>query len=69
MATVLRPHLREQVVRLLVESNSIRSTERLTDVHRDTIMRLLVRAGDGCRQLLDDRMVGLNLNPLQPDEI
>ena len=69
MANVLRPERQEQVVHLLVEGNSIRSAERLTDVHRDTIMRLLVRVGDGCRELLDARMVGLKLNHLQLDEI
>ena len=34
------------IINLLVEGCSIRSTERLTGVHRDTIMRLLVRLGD-----------------------
>lgn len=33
------------ILSLLVEGNSIRSVERITDVHRDTIMRLLVSAG------------------------
>ncbi len=30
------------VISALVEGNSIRSTERMIGVHRDTIMRLLV---------------------------
>src|SRR3989442_15368967 len=30
---------------LIVESNSIRSTERITGIHGDTIMDLLVKAG------------------------
>ena len=34
---------RTQIINCLVEGNSIRSTERLTDTHRDTIMRLLVQ--------------------------
>jgi hypothetical protein len=39
---------RTQVINCLVESNSIRSTERMTNMHRDTIMRLLVEVGSGC---------------------
>jgi len=31
---------RTQIVSALVEGNSIRGTERMTGVHRDTIMRL-----------------------------
>ena len=40
------------VISALVEGNSIRSTERMTGVHRDTIMRLLVKIGDGCSVIL-----------------
>jgi len=36
------------VIRALVEGVSIRSIERMTGVHRDTIMRLMVRVGTGC---------------------
>jgi hypothetical protein len=35
-------------VAALTEGCSIRATERLTGIHRDTIMRLGVRVGDGC---------------------
>ncbi|MGH7773274.1 MAG: helix-turn-helix domain-containing protein, partial [Candidatus Binatia bacterium] len=33
------------VISALVEGNSIRSIERMTGVHRDTIMRLLTSVG------------------------
>jgi len=39
-----------------VEGNSIRSTERMTDTHRDTVMRLGVEVGMGCAKLMDERM-------------
>jgi hypothetical protein len=39
---------RSQVINCLVEGNSIRSTERMTDTHRDTVMRLGVEVGTGC---------------------
>ena len=47
---------RVQIVNCLVEGNSIRSTERMTGTHRDTICRLLVEVGNGCAQLLDEQM-------------
>jgi transposase-like protein len=34
------------IIKLLVEGVSVRSIERLTDTHRDTILRVLVNAGD-----------------------
>ena len=39
---------RTQIIGALVEGNSIRSTERMTNTHRDTIMRLMVEVGTGC---------------------
>jgi IS1 family transposase len=55
-------------LRLLLEGGSIRSTERITGIHRDTICRLIVRFGDACRDFLDERMKGLTLTHLQFDE-
>ncbi len=39
---------------MLCEGNSIRSIERMTGIHRDTIMRLGVRMGEGCQQIMDE---------------
>lgn len=55
-------------LRLLVEGNSIRSTERITGLHRDTICRLLVHFGQACQAFLDRRMRGLQLTHLEFDE-
>ena len=57
------------VLNALVEGNSIRSTERMVGVHRDTIMRLLCRAGDACRRIMDETMRDLPCQTLQVDEI
>src|SRR5688500_8182242 len=62
-------HRRTQVVSCLVEGNSIRSTERMTETHRDTIMRLMVDVGTGCARLLDERMRDLPCRRIQVDEI
>jgi IS1 family transposase len=60
---------RIQIINCLVEGNSIRSTERMTDTHRDTIMRLLVEVGSGCTKLLDEQMRDLPCRRIQVDEI
>ena len=60
---------RTQIINCLVEGNSIRSTERLTDSHRDTICRLLVQIGNGCAALLDEEMRDLSCERIQVDEI
>jgi len=56
------------VLRLLVEGNSIRATERITGVDRNTICKVLVFFGDRCQRFLDSRMQGLTLTHLQFDE-
>ena len=60
---------RAQIINCLVEGNSIRSTERLTNTPRDTIMRLMVEVGDGCAKLMDEEMHDLSCQRLQVDEI
>jgi IS1 family transposase len=60
---------RSQVIGALVEGNSIRSVERMTNIHRDTIMRLLVEVGTGCAALMDEKMRELPCKRVQVDEI
>lgn len=57
------------VIGALAEGNSIRSIERLSGIHRDTIMRLGVRVGENCQRLLDAKMRGLNCSHIEVDEI
>ncbi len=45
MASVLSTEKQAAIISLLAEGSSIRSVERVTGVHRDTIMRLGVRVG------------------------
>lgn len=56
-------------VSMLAEGNSIRSIERVTGVHRDTIMRLGVRIGERCKQIMDAKMRGLSCKQIECDEI
>jgi len=60
---------KKQILSMLVEGNSIRSIERITNTHRDTIMRLMVRIGKGCERLLEDNLNGFHSKYLQADEI
>jgi IS1 family transposase len=58
-----------QVLRLLSEGNSIRSTMRLTGIEKKTITRIVVRFGNQCRDYLDFALANLNLDHIQIDEI
>ena len=69
MANVLPFQYQVAAISALVEGNSIRSTERMIGVHRDTIMRLAVRVGEACATVMDERMRGLTCRHLQLDEL
>src|SRR6266545_6177931 len=56
-------------VGMLCERASIRAVERITGVHRDTIMRLGVRMGEGCQRVLDTMMRNLPCRLIQVDEV
>jgi transposase-like protein/IS1 family transposase len=56
-------------IQLLIEGTSIRATERITGLHRDTIMRVLVLAGERCVALMDTQMRNLSCEHVQADEI
>jgi IS1 family transposase len=53
----------------LVEGQSIRSLERMTGVHRDTIMRWHIRAGQAAQKVLDEQVRDLRVNYVQADEL
>lgn len=58
----------KRCIHALLEGCSIRSTERLTGVHRDTICRLLLRTGQHCDRLLEQHIQGFEPSLLQVDE-
>ena len=69
MANVLSIDKQIGIIGALCEGSGIRSIERMTGVHRDTIMRLGVKVGQGCTTLLDAKMRNLDCDHLQLDEI
>ncbi len=66
---ILSKEKQEVAIAALVEGSSIRSVERMTGIHRDTIMRLMLRVGKNCETLLDEAMRGLSCQYLELDEI
>lgn len=58
-----------QIITALVEGCSIRSIERMYDVHRDTIMRLMIRTGDHCMTIMDDLIHNVPAGTIQVDEL
>jgi len=53
----------------LVEGSSVRSIERITGVHRDTILRLMVSVGQLAQEVMDSQMMNLQCKRVQVDEI
>jgi len=69
MANILNTDKQIAIISALAEGSSIRGIERMTGVHRDTIMRLGVRVGQGCTLLMDELMRDLPCTRLEMDEI
>jgi IS1 family transposase len=63
------PEKVEAVITLLVEGCSIRSIQRITGVDQNTIMKILVLAGDRCQRLLESKCRGVPVADVQCDEI
>ncbi len=60
---------RTRVVAALLEGNSLRSTTRMTCVHRSTILKLLAELGDACSQFQHKTLRNLPCKRIQADEI
>lgn len=60
---------RAQILRCLVEGNSIRATARLTGVEKRTVTRLLIDAGRACQAYQDQVLTDLPCKRIQVDEI
>ncbi|HYF29761.1 MAG TPA: DDE-type integrase/transposase/recombinase [Chitinophagaceae bacterium] len=60
---------RVQIVKLLVEGNSLRSTSRIADVSLNTVTKLLVDIGKACADFHNSTVMGLTPKRVQCDEI
>jgi len=57
------------ILHLLVEGNSIRSTARIADVEKRTVMNLMLTAGEHCERLLETHIRNVKVADVQADEI
>jgi IS1 family transposase len=60
---------RSQIITLLAEGNSIRSTSRIVGVHADTVLRVLKVVGIACEQFHNEMVVDIESDEIQCDEI
>jgi transposase-like protein/IS1 family transposase len=58
-----------QVISLLTEGMSVRAISRLTEVHKTTILALLVTVGGKCRHVFDAHVRNVKPRFVQADEI
>ena len=56
-------------LKLLVEGSSVRTVERVTELHRDTICRLLVLAGEKAERIMATQVRNLQVRDIECDEI
>lgn len=56
-------------LQLLVEGNSVRSIERITGVHRDTVLSLLLVAGEKCEAMMNTHLRRVKVHDVQADEL
>lgn len=68
MANHLSLEKKKLIVHMMIEGNSVRGISRMTGVHIVTILRLLLRVGEYCQRLLDERVVGITPRSLELDE-
>src|SRR5258708_36740696 len=69
MSNVLDFDKQVTIIGSLAKGSSIRSIERMTGVHSDTIMRVGVKVGQGCAKIQDAIMRDLPCTHIQMDEI
>jgi len=69
MSNNLSLELKTTAVSMLCEGSSIRGIERMTGIHRDTVMRLGVRMGEGCKRIMDEKLRNLPCRVIELDEV
>lgn len=57
----------EMAFKLLVEGCSVRTAERMTGIHRDSILKLLVVAGERCEALLESQIQAIPVKGVEAD--
>jgi IS1 family transposase len=60
---------RARIIGCLVEGNSIRSTARITNTDKKTVLRLLADVGAACKSYHDKHVRNINSKRVQTDEV
>jgi len=55
----------ETVLRMILEGNSVSSVERITKVHKVTILKLLVLAGEKCERITARKIVNVQVRDVE----
>ncbi len=61
--------VRAQILHLLCEGSSIRAVTRLTDASKNTVIKLMVEAGQACAEYHDKHVRNVKARRIQCDEI
>lgn len=56
-------------IRMLLEGSSVRSVERTTELHRDTILKLLTVAGEKCEKIMGRYVRDIAVRDVEVDEV
>jgi transposase-like protein/IS1 family transposase len=56
-------------LRMLLEGSSVRAVERTTEVHRDTILKLLALAGEKAERVMASKLVNVPVRDIELDEV
>ena len=59
----------ETVLALMLEGNSVSSVERVTGIHKATILKLLVLAGEKCERVMAEKIRNVEVRDVEVDEV
>src|ERR1700682_6340916 len=59
----------ETILALMLEGNSVSSGERVTGIHKATILKLLVLAGEKCERIMADKIRNVVVRDVEADEV
>lgn len=55
-------------LRMILEGSSVRSTSRITGLHKNTIIKMVVLVGNRCERMMAARIKGMEVKDVQVDE-
>lgn len=56
-------------LKMLLEGSSVRSVERIVEIHRDTILKLLLLAGEKCERIMAEKIRNVECQDVECDEL